>query len=141
MCELRGVFAPSARVPSAQKERIMSDVVFNLPRLLTIDDLAEYMSVDKSTAYRWVRQGRGPKSVRPTKDHIRFTEAAILEWLAADNFWETHAEERRAGRAAALRAREEVAENGGPVLKRRGRPRGTTKVVMAARQPELLAAE
>lgn len=56
----------------------MDTVVF--PRLLTVRDVAEIMSVPVSTVHHWALRGDGPPSFKIGK-HRRYDAALVAEWL------------------------------------------------------------
>lgn len=49
-------------------------------KLLTIDDLADYLSIPKNTLYQWRTRGKGPTGIRVGK-HIRYRPEDIDTWL------------------------------------------------------------
>lgn len=51
----------------------------DLPDLLTIAEVAEYLQVSVHTLYAWRRQGKAPEAVTFGK-HLRFPKAAVIEW-------------------------------------------------------------
>ncbi|WP_211346096.1 helix-turn-helix transcriptional regulator [Paramicrobacterium agarici] len=52
---------------------------FELPELLTIDDLAAYLRVSKQTIYHWRKSGGGPVGHYLGK-HLRFAKPDIEAW-------------------------------------------------------------
>ena len=50
-----------------------------MDRLLTIDDLAEWLQVKPRTIYQWVHEGYIP--VIKLGALVRFDRASILEWV------------------------------------------------------------
>lgn len=56
----------------------MDTVIF--PRLLTVKDVAEIMSVPVSTVHHWALRGDGPPSFKIGK-HRRYDAALVAEWL------------------------------------------------------------
>jgi excisionase family DNA binding protein len=53
-------------------------------RLMTIDEVAEYTRLSKSTLYKLGSQGRGPKAARLGK-HLRFRRSDVEAWIAANS--------------------------------------------------------
>lgn len=51
-----------------------------LPRLLTIDELSEYLDVSRRTIDGWRLRGGGPPFVKFGKS-VRYPEHALLQWL------------------------------------------------------------
>jgi excisionase family DNA binding protein len=51
-----------------------------LDRLLTVDDLAEYLDVPKATLYAWRYHGQGPRSSRIGK-HLRYRHSDVTHWI------------------------------------------------------------
>lgn len=54
-----------------------------LGEILTIDELAGYLKISKSTLYKLVREGKIPS--QKIGRHWRFRKKAIDRWLEADN--------------------------------------------------------
>ena len=52
----------------------------DLPRLLSVKELAAYLSLPESTLYYWRERGRGPKG-RMVGRQVRYAEADVLSWL------------------------------------------------------------
>jgi len=52
----------------------------SLDRLLTVEDLAEYLNVPIATIYAWRYRGKGPRGFRVGR-HLRFREGDVEEWL------------------------------------------------------------
>lgn len=50
-------------------------------RLLTIDELADFLQVPKATLYRWRYHGEGPPGLRLGR-HVRYRQADVDAWLA-----------------------------------------------------------
>lgn len=61
----------------AQEDR---SAVAGLPRLLSAEDVAEYLGVPVTTLYRWRHLGTGPTAVRVGR-HLRYEAAAVRRWL------------------------------------------------------------
>lgn len=55
-----------------------------LPDLLTIDEVADYLSVTKNTVYGWRKERTGPPAIKIGK-HLRFPKGALLEWVYSPN--------------------------------------------------------
>jgi excisionase family DNA binding protein len=53
----------------------------SLDRLLTVEDLAEYLSVPVATLYAWRYHRQGPPGFRVGR-HVRYRSADIERWLA-----------------------------------------------------------
>jgi excisionase family DNA binding protein len=51
-----------------------------LPRLLSVRELAAYLDVPPSTVYLWRSEGRGPKGFRVGKQ-VRFRASEVEAWL------------------------------------------------------------
>ncbi len=51
-----------------------------LDRLLSVDDLAEYLDVPKATLYAWRYRGQGPPSFRVGK-HLRYRQSDVAHWI------------------------------------------------------------
>ncbi|MCL2489502.1 MAG: helix-turn-helix domain-containing protein [Propionibacteriaceae bacterium] len=51
-------------------------------RLWSIDDLAGYLGVSKSTVYDWRNRGQGPVAHRLGK-HLKYARADVDAWLAS----------------------------------------------------------
>lgn len=50
-------------------------------RLLTVQEVADYLGVPRATIYAWRRQGEGPLGHRVGR-HIRFRPEDVEAWLA-----------------------------------------------------------
>ncbi len=50
-------------------------------RLLTVEDLAEYLSVPVATLYAWRGHRQGPPGVRVGR-HVRYRWGDIEEWIS-----------------------------------------------------------
>jgi excisionase family DNA binding protein len=50
-------------------------------RLLTTDELADYLGVPKGTLYAWRTRGEGPAAIRVGR-HLRWRASHVEEWLA-----------------------------------------------------------
>ncbi len=53
----------------------------SLERLLTVDDLAEYLGVPVATIYAWRYHRQGPPGFRVGK-HLRYRWTDIEEWIS-----------------------------------------------------------
>jgi excisionase family DNA binding protein len=53
----------------------------SLDRLLTVEDLAEYLGVPVATLYAWRYHRQGPQGFRVGR-HIRYRWADIEEWIS-----------------------------------------------------------
>ena len=51
-----------------------------IQRLMTVDELASYLSVPKGTIYKWRMDGGGPPAHRVGK-HLRFDFDDVCGWL------------------------------------------------------------
>lgn len=52
----------------------------DLPDLLTIDELSNYLQVSKQTIYYWQKIGTGRKPFKLGK-HLRWNKQSVLDWL------------------------------------------------------------
>jgi len=53
----------------------------SLERLLTVEDLAEYLGVPVATLYAWRYQRQGPPGFRVGR-HVRYRWADIEKWIS-----------------------------------------------------------
>jgi excisionase family DNA binding protein len=53
----------------------------HIDRLLTVEDLAEYLDVPVATIYAWRHRRRGPPGFRIGK-HLRFRWSDIEQWIS-----------------------------------------------------------
>jgi excisionase family DNA binding protein len=53
----------------------------SLDRLLTVEDLAEYLGVPVATLYAWRYHRQGPPGFRVGR-HVRYRWADIEEWIS-----------------------------------------------------------
>ncbi len=53
----------------------------SLDRLLTVEDLAEYLGVPVATIYAWRYHRQGPRGFRVGR-HLRYRWADIEEWIS-----------------------------------------------------------
>jgi excisionase family DNA binding protein len=51
-----------------------------LDRLLTVDDLAEYLDVPVATIYAWSYRRQGPPGFRVGR-HLRFRQRDVVDWI------------------------------------------------------------
>ncbi|RBQ14049.1 excisionase [Spongiactinospora rosea] len=49
--------------------------------LMTIDDLRRCLKVPRSTLYKWLNTGRGPRSIKLPNGSRRFRRSDYLQWL------------------------------------------------------------
>ncbi len=52
----------------------------DLPRLLDVPTLADYLHVPVSTLYHWRSRGEGPQGLKVGKQ-VRYREADVASWL------------------------------------------------------------
>ena len=53
--------------------------------ILTIDEVADFIGVDRKTAYSWVRRVRNPLPILPTGGRcMRVSIPALADWMASD---------------------------------------------------------
>jgi excisionase family DNA binding protein len=53
-----------------------------MEKLWTIDDVAQYLSVPRSTLYQWRSKGYGPNGIRIGR-HVRYRPDDVQSWLAS----------------------------------------------------------
>ena len=51
-----------------------------MDRLMSADELAEYLSRPKATLYAWRYRGEGPLAIRVGRE-LRYRESDVLAWL------------------------------------------------------------
>ncbi|MBT8215656.1 MAG: helix-turn-helix domain-containing protein [Gemmatimonadetes bacterium] len=69
-----------------------------LDRLLTVQDLADYLAVPVATIYAWRHRGHGPPGFRVGR-HLRFRTSDVTHWISQRiNGSSTEQERVRAGR-------------------------------------------
>ena len=51
-----------------------------LERLLSVQDLANYLGVPVATIYAWRHRGHGPRGFRAGR-HLRFRTSDVTEWI------------------------------------------------------------
>ncbi|ASR37969.1 excisionase [Prauserella marina] len=49
-------------------------------KLLTVDELADYLNIPKNTLYQWRTKGYGPTGVRIGK-HVRYRADDVDTWI------------------------------------------------------------
>ncbi len=49
-------------------------------RLLTIDEVADYLSIPVGTLYQWRYKGTGPRGLRVGR-HVRYRRSEVEAWL------------------------------------------------------------
>ena len=49
-------------------------------RLLTVQDLAEYLGVSATTLYQWRHRREGPRGFRVGR-HLRYRRTDVTEWI------------------------------------------------------------
>jgi excisionase family DNA binding protein len=52
-----------------------------LDRLLTVQDLADYLGVPIATIYTWRHRGHGPPGFRVGR-HLRFRTSDVTQWIS-----------------------------------------------------------
>jgi excisionase family DNA binding protein len=68
-------------VPSdAKGASVNAETVTEPPRLLTIRELAEYLSVPTGTLYVWRSNGDGPPGIKVGR-HVRYRAEDVERWL------------------------------------------------------------
>jgi excisionase family DNA binding protein len=53
-----------------------------MPKLWTVQDVAEYLGVPVATLYQWRTQGYGP-AARKVGKHLRYKPDDVIEWFDA----------------------------------------------------------
>lgn len=53
----------------------------SLDRLLTVEDLADYLNVPVATVYAWRYRRQGPPGFRVGR-HLRFRQGDVEQWIA-----------------------------------------------------------
>jgi excisionase family DNA binding protein len=51
-----------------------------MTKLMTIDDVAEYLGIPKQTLYQWRSKGYGPPGRRIGK-HVRYRQSDVEQWV------------------------------------------------------------
>jgi excisionase family DNA binding protein len=64
----------SAKAPVPQARQKME-------RLLSVDEVAEFLGIPVATLYQWRHKGAGPEAYRVGR-HLRYEPAAVRAWLA-----------------------------------------------------------
>lgn len=49
--------------------------------LMSARDLASELGISRSTAYKWLATGRGPKTLRLPNGDLRIRRTDFIEWL------------------------------------------------------------
>ncbi|WP_371949800.1 helix-turn-helix transcriptional regulator [Actinomadura monticuli] len=49
--------------------------------VMSVRDMASELHVARSTVYRWLATGRGPKAFRLPNNELRIVRADFIEWL------------------------------------------------------------
>ena len=52
----------------------------NMERLLSADEVAEFLGIPVATLYQWRHKGCGPEAYRVGR-HLRYEPAAVRAWL------------------------------------------------------------
>jgi excisionase family DNA binding protein len=52
----------------------------DLPRLLSVEEVSQYLSIPVATLYRWRHQGTGPKASRVGR-YLRYSIDDLQAWL------------------------------------------------------------
>jgi prophage regulatory protein len=70
---------------ATDEEPVMSKpaLVQIIPRLMTIQQVAQRFGVGKGTIWRWESEGRIPRAIRVTRRTVRWREADIDAHVAA----------------------------------------------------------
>jgi excisionase family DNA binding protein len=55
-----------------------------MSELLTIEELAEELKVDRETLRRWRVDGTGPAFIQKGERYVRYERKAVDEWKAAN---------------------------------------------------------
>lgn len=51
-----------------------------LERLLSVDEVADFLGIPVATLYQWRHKGTGPAAIRVGR-HLRYDPAALRAWL------------------------------------------------------------
>ena len=51
-----------------------------MERLLSVDEVAEFLGIPVATLYQWRHKGAGPEAYRVGR-HLRYEPAAVRAWL------------------------------------------------------------
>ncbi|WP_201776595.1 helix-turn-helix transcriptional regulator [Allosalinactinospora lopnorensis] len=54
-------------------------------KTLTVAEVASELGFDRSTVYRWIHTGNGPRVFRSPGGHIRVRRADFIEWAGQNN--------------------------------------------------------
>lgn len=52
-----------------------------MEKLMSVEDVADYLGVPVNTLYQWRHKGTGPDAFRIGR-HLRYDPAVVREWLA-----------------------------------------------------------
>ena len=52
----------------------------DLPRLMSVREVSEYLSIPVATLYRWRHMGSGPKATRVGR-YLRYSASDVADWL------------------------------------------------------------
>ena len=63
------------------KRVVMTSPEFRMPVLLTSQEVAQMLRVDRSTLSRWRTQGTGPRVVYLSPGSPRYLEKDVTAWL------------------------------------------------------------
>jgi excisionase family DNA binding protein len=64
------------RTSNARRARPLT----TLERLLSVDEVAEYLGIPINTLYQWRHKGCGPEAYRVGR-HLRYDPATVRAWL------------------------------------------------------------
>lgn len=78
---LRVLTSPLASIwHRADRVRSQDQAMTSFDRLLTVQDLADYLDVPVATIYAWRYRRHGPRGFRVGK-HLRFRQSNIERWI------------------------------------------------------------
>lgn len=60
---------------------VQNDLIPTLDRLLTAQELADYIGVPLATVYSWRRRNNGPPGFRVGR-HLRYRWSEVEEWIS-----------------------------------------------------------
>jgi excisionase family DNA binding protein len=60
--------------------RSRAEAASGMPRLLSVEELAEMLQVPVNTVYQWRHRGEGPRPIRLGR-HLRFDPVDVARWL------------------------------------------------------------
>jgi excisionase family DNA binding protein len=52
----------------------------DLPRLMSVEEVSEYLNIPVATLYRWRHHGSGPKAMRVGR-YLRYSATDVAAWL------------------------------------------------------------